>query len=47
MIEENLPACPICGEEMKLEEVFSHLDVHQGGESTKSPRMMAHSSTNK
>ena len=45
--EENLSACPICGEEMKLEEVFPHLDIHQDGESSKSPRKPARSSLNR
>ena len=33
-LENDLKACPICGERMKLEEVYAHLDVHDQSEYT-------------
>jgi len=30
--DDNMVACPICGERMKVEDVYLHLDTHQEGQ---------------
>lgn len=40
--EDNLAACPICGQRMKVEDVFPHLDICQGSKRQIQPQRIQH-----